>query len=135
MDFFGKIRSKLDLAEVVCPNCNRDAVVDRSQLGTDIECGYCHDTFAAVEAVKCEKCGSFRHPGFPCGQCFPDNEAARKYREERRERRRQDLLDRLPELWDGMAERIEELEDRVSELGNRIEELERTIEELKPEEE
>ena len=119
MGFWDKIRSNLDFVEVVCPNCNRSFWVKRSKLGSDVDCPQCRDIFVSVEAVKCEKCGNFRHPEHTCWQCFPDNDDARAYRE----RRKREMLDRLPELWDAMGERIEELEDRIAELESELEEL------------
>ena len=119
MGFVDKIKNCLGLAEVVCPNCSNCIVTDRAKLMTDVECPTCHSSFAAVEAVKCETCGRFRHPEHPCWQCFPDNDDARAYRE----LRKREMLDRLPELWDDMAEKIEDLENRISELEEEIEEL------------
>ena len=125
MGFVDKIRSCFDTAEVVCPICGSVSITDRAKLGTDVECTTCHGSFAAVEAVKCETCGRSRHPEHPCWQCFPDNDDARAYRE----RRKRDLLDRLPELWDAMAERIEELEERIADLESELEELKEKNEE------
>ena len=104
---------------VVCPTCDNRMELHGEKKNTRLECPKCGSAFMAYEAVKCEKCGSFRHPEHPCWQCCPDNEDARAYRE----RRKREMLDRLPELWDDMAERIEELEDRIAELESRLEEL------------
>ena len=104
--------------EVVCPHCNCEIPVDREKIGTDIKCPDCRVSFAAVEAVKCEKCGGLRHPEHPCWTCSPDNDDARKYREVRK----REMLDRLPELLNGMAEKIEELEERVADLESALEE-------------
>lgn len=105
--------------QVVCPKCSCEIPIDREKIGADVECPDCHDAFTAVEAVKCEKCGGLRHPEHPCWKCFPDNDDARAYREERKRK----MLDRLPEMLDEMAERINELEERINELESELEEL------------
>ena len=119
MGFWDKIRSNLDFVEVVCPNCGSVSGADRAKLGTDVECTTCHNSFVAVEAVKCETCGNFRHPEHPCWQCRPDNDDALAYREQRK----REMLDRLPQLWDDMAQRIEELEERIADLESALDEL------------
>ena len=108
---------------------------------------------SAYEAVKCDKCGTFRHPNHPCRNCGSSRyrkmgdvlwsqycraaELERKQREFEEQKVRE-LFDRLPEdirtvlefeakknagQFEEMAQRIEELENRISELEDAMEEL------------
>ena len=119
---------------VVCPTCDNRMEIPGEKKNTRLECPKCGSAFTAYEAVKCDKCGTFRHPRHECWTCVPDNDSARKYRETIV----REALNRLPEdirtvlefeakknaqRFEEMSERIEELEDRISELEDAIEEL------------
>jgi len=123
---------------VVCPTCGNKTEIPGEKKNTRIECPKCGSAFMAYEAVKCEKCGKFRHPRHQCRVCFPDSDLARQYRE----RQARELFGSLPEDIRAVLEfeaemnarRTEEMTRRIDELENRISDLESEIEELKGEE-
>ncbi|MBQ7696347.1 MAG: hypothetical protein IJT50_14630 [Lentisphaeria bacterium] len=119
---------------VVCPTCDNNMELPGEKKNMRIECSKCGNAFMAYEAVPCESCGKLRHPRHQCRACVPDNDMARKYRENVA----REALNRLPEdvrtvlkfesgknarLFEEMAQRIRELENQMSELEDEMEEL------------
>lgn len=140
---------------VVCPICNNKMEIPGEKKNTRLECPKCGKAFMAYEAVKCDKCGTFRHPNHECRNCMTDDERkktsfswsdlwsvspqsdelARKQREQEEQKVRE-LFDRLPEAIRTVlgfeakknAQLFEEMMQRLDDLEDRISDLESEME-------
>ena len=143
---------------VVCPTCDNKMEIPGEKKNTRCECPKCGNAFMAYEAVKCDKCGTFRHPNHPCRNCGEREKTASPWsavwaeskrnaelarqQSEQEEQKFRELFDRLPEDVRTVleyeakrnAQRFEEMSERIEELEDRIADLETEIEELQEKE-
>ena len=58
-----------DKITVVCPYCSKDMAVDAKEKNHKVTCIACSQSFIAYEALRCQKCGTWKHPNHNCKEC------------------------------------------------------------------
>ena len=135
--------------KVVCPTCYNNMEIPGEKKNTLIECPKCGNAFMAYEAMKCDKCGGFRHPNHKCRNCMTkfswaddagkktsfswsdlwsgsrqNDELARRQREQEEQKVRE-LFDKLPEdIRAALEFEAKKNAERFEEMSERIDELE-----------
>lgn len=119
-----------DKITVVCPYCSKDMAVDAKEKNHKVTCIACSQSFIAYEALRCQKCGTWKHPNHDCKVCDKNYSAGLWNYKQKKIR---DAFERLPEdvqiVLNYFEEKIISLENDCENLQSELEELKENMQE------
>ena len=125
-----------DKITVVCPYCSKDMAVDAKEKNHKVTCIACSQSFIAYEALRCQKCGIWKHPNHACKEwgCNFDKDYSAglwNYIENKEQHEQEKIRDAFARLPEDVQTVLNYFEKKIISLENDCEDLQSELEELK----
>lgn len=114
-----------DKITVVCPSCFEDMTVDAKEKNHKVTYIACSQSFIAYEALRCQKCGTWKHPNHDCKECD------KKYSADLWNYKQEKIRDAFARLPEDVQIVLNYFEEKIISLENDCEDLQSELEELK----